>query len=151
MKKNSISPKKIVIDVYTQRCGWCKKMDATTFSEDMIAKYINENYYAIKFDAESKTPINFNGTTYNYIQTFNGGYHELAAVLLSGKLMYPTIVFLDEDNNLIQAIPGFQSVNDFEMIINYFAGDFHKSTPWKKFKKNYESRSPLTTPVGNKH
>lgn len=149
LHKSEEAPRKILIDVYTQRCAWCKKMEAVTFSEDHIAKYINENYYAVKFDAEYKNPITFKGTTYNYIQTFKGGYHELAAVLLAGKLSYPTVVFLDEETNLIQAIPGFQNATDFDMIINFFAGDYHKNTPWRKFTKNYQSGNNMNMTTKN--
>ena len=33
-----------MVDVYTDWCGWCKKMDKETFNHPVIAKYINENY-----------------------------------------------------------------------------------------------------------
>ena len=46
------APKKLMVDVYTDWCGWCKKMDAETFSNAEIAKYVNEHFYAVKFNAE---------------------------------------------------------------------------------------------------
>lgn len=45
-------PKMIFIDVFTDWCGWCKRMDATTFKNPVIAKYMNDKFYAVKFDAE---------------------------------------------------------------------------------------------------
>ena len=56
---NKTKPKKILVDVYTDWCGWCKKMDQNTFSHPVIAEYINKNFYAVKFDAESKEAIKF--------------------------------------------------------------------------------------------
>ena len=53
-KLNKKHPKKIFMDVYTSWCGWCKKYDAVTFSHPVIAKYINEHFYAVKFDAEEE-------------------------------------------------------------------------------------------------
>ncbi|MBP9152977.1 MAG: DUF255 domain-containing protein, partial [Flavobacteriales bacterium] len=50
-------PRKILIDVYTDWCGWCKKMDASTFKDPKVVAYINANYYAVKLDAEQKEPI----------------------------------------------------------------------------------------------
>ncbi|MGB3078914.1 MAG: DUF255 domain-containing protein, partial [Saprospiraceae bacterium] len=35
--KNQQHPKKFIVDVYTQWCGWCKKMDKATFEEPKIA------------------------------------------------------------------------------------------------------------------
>src|ERR1035441_704797 len=46
------NPKKVYIDMYTGWCGWCKKMDATTFSNPALIKYMNNNFYAVKLDAE---------------------------------------------------------------------------------------------------
>ena len=44
-------PKKMLIDVYTDWCGWCKKMDATTFANPKIAAYVNQYFYAVKFNS----------------------------------------------------------------------------------------------------
>ena len=49
---NAKNPKKIFIDLYTEWCGYCKKMDANTFKDPEVAKYMNEHFYAVKFDAE---------------------------------------------------------------------------------------------------
>ena len=52
--------KKVFIDLYTNWCGWCKRMDATTFSDPVIVNYINKNFYTVKFDGETKDTIVFN-------------------------------------------------------------------------------------------
>ena len=52
--KNKLEPKKIFVDVYTDWCGWCKKMDAGTFNNPVVAKYLNEKYYNVKLDAEGQ-------------------------------------------------------------------------------------------------
>src|SRR5580698_9458396 len=54
-------PKKVYVDVYTGWCGWCKKMDATTFKNPNVVKYINANFYAVKLDAERQDVIHFQG------------------------------------------------------------------------------------------
>ena len=54
-------PKKVFIDLYTGWCGWCKRMDATTFKQKAIVDYMNQKYYAVKFDAETRDTVNFNG------------------------------------------------------------------------------------------
>ena len=41
---NKKEPKKFIVDVYTSWCGWCKRMDASTFHHPVIVDYINENY-----------------------------------------------------------------------------------------------------------
>jgi len=143
--KNEVEPKKIFIDVYTDWCGWCKKMDKATFQQDHIAKYLNDNYYSVKFDAEFKENIEFLGREYKYVKQGRRGYHELAAAFLKGQMSYPTVVFLDEDLKVIQPIKGFQNPQNFELIMTYFAENFYKNTPWKRYASNYQSK--LTVPV----
>jgi thioredoxin-related protein len=135
VKLNSKQPKKIVIDVYTDWCGWCKKMDKSTFSDANVVKYINENYYAVKLDAEGKTPINFKGQTFNFKPEYKS--HELAIALLQGKMSYPTTVYMDEKMNLIQAVPGYMDAATFEQVVNYFGGDHYKKTSWEDYQKNF--------------
>ena len=129
-------PKKIMIDVYTDWCGWCKKMDASTFKNPVVANYINQNYYAVKLNAERADSILFRGKNYR----IKGNANELAAELLGGRMSYPTIVFLDEKQELIQAIPGFQDAAKFDMVLNYFGQDNHKkNVSFADFAASYKS------------
>jgi len=135
--KGKIEPRKVIVDVYTQWCGWCKKMDATTFDQPAIANYINKNFYAVKFDAEMRPDINLNGKIYKFISSGNSGYHELASEITFGKLSYPTIVFLDEKFNVLQPLPGYKDPASLEMIMKYFAENYYKTTPWKKYEEMF--------------
>src|SRR4051812_22903851 len=49
--------KKVFIDVYTQWCGWCKRMDASTFEDPSVVAYMNTHFYPVKLDAEVKDTI----------------------------------------------------------------------------------------------
>ena len=101
-------PKKIFIDMYTDWCGWCKRMDATTFTDPAVSAYLNENFYCVKFDAEQKNPVTFQGKTFNFITSGSRGYHELAAALLDGQLGYPSFVYLNEKLERITISPGYK-------------------------------------------
>ncbi|MEM7551558.1 MAG: DUF255 domain-containing protein [Bacteroidota bacterium] len=139
MEKNKTEPRKIFIDVYTDWCGWCKVMDKKTFSNPVIAEYMNDKYYAVKLDAEQKEDIEFNGTTFKFVAQGKRGYHELAAALLNGKLSYPTVVFMDEQNRILQPIPGFQKADQFDRIMKFFGEDSYKDQSWKDFQESYTS------------
>lgn len=138
-KLRQAEPRKILIDVYTDWCGWCKRMDATTFRDPELVKYVNQNYYAVKLDAEQKEPITIGGKTYEYDESAGRrGVHEIASELLQGKLSYPTIVFLDQNMNMIQPLPGFRSADEMQPILEYLATEAYKSTPWEEWLKNRE-------------
>ena len=141
MEMSKLEKKKIVVKIYTNWCGWCKKMDKTTFDKSFIASYLNDNFYPVQFDAEQKEPIEFQGKVYKYINPVNGkrGYHEFAAFLTMGRMSYPTTVFFNENLDLLQPIPGYQDAQAFEMIATYFGDDFYKKVPWETYEKNFVS------------
>lgn len=139
-EQSKINPKPIFIDIYTDWCGWCKRMDANTFSNPVIADIINKNFYAVKFNAEQKEDVNILGHTFKFVAQGNRGYHELAASLLQGKMSYPTTVFLDGTFAMIQPIPGYQDAKGFEPILSYFAGNSYKTTPWEEFQKSFSGK-----------
>lgn len=142
LELNKVEKKKIIVDVFTTWCTWCQKMDKRTFQKENIASFINANFYAVKFDAEQKEDIIYNNKLYSYVSSFGKrGYHELAEEILKGRMSYPTTVFIDEQLEVIQPIPGFQDSRTLEMIMNYFSGNYYTSTPWHKFEKNYNSNN----------
>ena len=142
---NKKEPRKVIIDVYTDWCGWCKRMDKNTFQQEHIAKYVNANYYAVKLNAEQREAINFRSKVFEYVPQGRRGYNQLAAVLLNGKMSYPSIVYMDENLNVIQPIPGYMSPLQFEQIIKYFGGNYHKNTAFEEFQKSFQSDAGGTT------
>ncbi|GAB3196093.1 thioredoxin-related protein [Pontibacter aydingkolensis] len=117
-------PRKVVIDVYTDWCGWCKKMDKSTFTDPEVAALVNKHFYAVKLDAEGKDPITLNGHTYTFKPEYRS--HELAVALLQGQMSYPTTVYLDEKFNMIAPVPGYLDAKNFSKILRYFGEDHHK-------------------------
>jgi len=130
------NPKKILIDLYTDWCGWCKVMDEKTYSQVEIANYINENFYPVKFNAEQKEEVEFNGHTFEFVPSGRRGYHQLAAALTNNKLSYPTTVFMDEELRIIQPIAGYLKAKQMEPILLYIGDDHFKTTKWEEFREN---------------
>lgn len=137
---NEKEPKKIFIDVYTDWCGWCKRMDKNTFQHPAVAALLNEHYYAVKLDAEGSDTIHFANRDFVFVPQGRKGYHQLAAALLQGKMSYPTVVFLNENMEIIQPLPGYQSPEDFEPILVYFATDSHTKMPFEDFRQQYAQK-----------
>lgn len=125
----------MLVDVYTDWCGWCKKMMVTTFSNDGIANYINNNFYAVRFDAETHDTIIYKGVEYvNKAPIGTKGTHELAKKLLTTGLSYPTILYLDRKGNE-NPVPGYYAVKDIEPLLIFFAEDLMNSVSYQDFNK----------------
>lgn len=133
-------PRKMMVDTYTDWCGWCKRMDATTMIDPAVIQIINEKYYAVKLDGEYKKDIVFKGRTYKFVPVPNQrGYHELPAELMGGKMSYPTLVFLDEQFGIIQPLAGYQDAKTLEPILAYFGTNSYKSIAWATYQTSYKS------------
>lgn len=130
-------PKKIFIDVYTEWCGWCKKMDQTTFNDPAIRDELNKNFYCVKLDAEQKTPITFNNHKFvNPSPAVERSKHEFAAALLQGQMSFPSYVFMDELGRGINIIKGYQTSDVLIKYLLYVSSNSHKTmSPDQYFEK----------------
>lgn len=135
-KKN---PKPIMVDVYTSWCGPCKMMSANTFGNAIIANYLNEHFYPVKFNAETRDSVAFNGIVFknNNPPETKRPVHDFAISILDGKLSYPSVVFLDEDIKRIHTLVGYYQANQFEPMLNFFANGTYKKTKYEDFQKNF--------------
>lgn len=110
---NEKEKRKIFVDVYTDWCGWCKRMDKSTFSDKDVIDYVNKNFYAVKLDAEQKGDITFQGHTFKWQAGGRRGVHQLAGSLLEGKMSYPSVVYLTGDFERISISPGYKDAKQF--------------------------------------
>jgi len=114
----TIDSRPVIVDVYTDWCKWCKVMDQKTFSDVDFSNYLNSNFYMVKLNAESKTPIHYKGKNYTYVNNGRRGYNELAVELCQGSLSYPSFVVLDKNLDVLEVTRGFKSVDQFKLFLN---------------------------------
>ncbi len=134
------SPRLIMVDVYTSWCGPCKMMSAQTFGNEIIAKYLNEHFYPVKFNAETRDSVAFNGVVFKNKnpEGTQRPVHDFAISILDGKLSYPSIVFVDEDIKRVQTIVGFYRAPQFEPVVKFLgSGVYKKGTKYEDFEKTF--------------
>ncbi len=136
-KKDSVENRPFLIDVYTDWCGWCKRMMATTFHNPQLASYINKNFYCVRFDAETKDTVMFHGKEW----VSDGRVNKLAYHLLSNRLSYPTIVYIDRDKHIFP-VPGYMQTKDIEPILVYFAENMTDNASLEGFTNLYMNSFP---------
>ena len=145
-KKN---PKPIMVDIYTSWCGPCKMMTANTFGNEIIAKYLNEHYYPVKFNAETRDSVKFNGFVFanKNPEGTQRPVHDFAISILEGKLSYPSIVFLNEEIKKIHTVVGYYKADQFEPVMKYFGSGKYKDIPWEDYQKTFVTEIKAADPV----
>ena len=140
-KLNKKTPKKVFVDVFTEWCGWCKKMDAETFTNPIIAKYMSDHFYCVKLDAETKDTIMIDGQAFtNPNPESKRSTHKLAVELLRGKMSYPSYVFLNEKGQMLTVVSGYQPAKEFEGVINFFGSDAYLKSTWEEYRPTFQGK-----------
>ena len=135
---NKTAPRKFMIDVYTDWCGWCKKMDKETFTNDTIAEYLNQHFYCVKLNAEMHDSLKFGGKTYTWISPEKGGgsngIHTFALWLLNGRMAYPNLVYMNEKLEHIVVSPGYKEPARLLPELRFSAEDIYKTKSLEAYK-----------------
>lgn len=97
MKQAKKENKIIFIDAYTEWCGPCKKMAATTFQDPQVAEYFNSKFINLKIEMEKSA----DGPTV-------AKAYRVAA--------YPTLLFINGDGQLVKSVIGFQNADQLSAI-----------------------------------
>ena len=140
LKANETSPKKIFINIYTDWCGWCKRLDANTFSHPEIIDYVNSNFHPVKLNAEQSEPIVFRGVTYENPRPGQPrSAHNFAIAITQGRLSYPSLAFMDGNLNLIISVPGFKTPQQLEPWLAYISQEVYKTNPdFNQFSETFK-------------
>jgi thioredoxin-related protein len=147
LEAQTLNPKPIVIDVYTKWCGPCKMLDQNTFNDPRVKKFLYENYYPVKFDAESADTVQFAGNVFSnpdYIpnQPGRNGVHQFARYLNVNA--YPTLFFMDKAAQPVGPLSGYRTPAQIEIYLKYFAEEKYNTIRTQEEFQEHEKNFVVT-------
>jgi thioredoxin-related protein len=143
--------RKFLVYFYYDGCKWCKVMEESTFSSDQIAKFVNQKFNAYRLNALSSGKILVADKSYTSVRIGKFDFSELAVDLLAGNMAFPSVVFLDEKFHKVGNSESYMDIQNFEMLLSYYAGDHYKNTLWKRYANNYCRDNHFNSLVNDKH
>lgn len=83
----------LFVDIYTDWCGYCKKMDRDVYADASVGSYMNEHFVNVHLDGET---------------SFGEAF--VAKMSVRG---FPTMVYLDTEEHLLHKLVGYTALREF--------------------------------------
>jgi thioredoxin-related protein len=125
LEKAKAQKKTILVDVYTDWCGWCKKMDANTYTDPKVKEYLKKNFTIIKLNAEGTAPIMYKGQKMSPAEFAQG----------MGVTGYPATLFMKSNGDGITLLPGYAEAPQFLDILTYIGESRYERQKFEDYMK----------------
>ncbi len=144
IKKDKVKVDKlIIVDFYTDWCGWCKRLDNETYKDAEVAALMNKYFYPVKFDAEQRDSVQFAGKQYRFKSSGSRGTNEFALEMASrpgGRIGYPTITIISAMGEKITVEAGFKNAEKMKVFLIYYGEGHYKTKDYVTFEKEYNQK-----------
>lgn len=110
LAKAKAEDKHVFVNFTTSWCGWCKKMNKTTFKEDEIVNMLGSNFVSVKVDGDSKNELDIDGYKITEQNLARSEFQVRS---------YPTYYFLTPEGGKLGAARGYQAKEQLSKYLTY--------------------------------
>ena len=139
LAESKIKPKKILLNLYNYNKISCTLMRITVLNNPEVAAYLNENYYPVNIDAFTQDTLEIFGQKYiNENQPHK--FHQLPIAALSGKMIFPAFIIIDQNNKVLEKVQRFLTIKDTEALLHFYGDNEFQTKDWNTFKSTFVSK-----------
>ncbi len=146
IKKDKVKEEKLIlVDFYTDWCGWCKKLDQITYRDSAVVDMLNTYFYAVKFDAESRDTVQFANKTYGFKSSGARGTNEFALAMATregGRIGYPTMTIITAMGEKVAVEAGYKDPAKMLLMLRFYGEGHYKTMNFQTFLTQKPAQSP---------
>ena len=139
-----LSKKKTLLLVTDDQSYRSMVMERACLRDPEVMSYLKDNFEWGKLSLYEKDTINFNKQSFKNVN----GIHQLPLAFLQTQPRFPALVFLDEEQKLIMAIPEFFLPIDLVPILHFIEKEAYKTSDYPTFRKSYEKEKAAKNKAG---
>jgi len=110
-KEASASGKHLFVSVYTDWCGYCRKLNAVTFKASPVISELGKNFRSVKLNAESNAKVTWKGKVYTSAQLAEEW----------GVEGYPTLLFLNGKGDIVGSFSSYAEPDLMVKLLTYIS------------------------------
>lgn len=125
LKAAASTGKPVLVDVYTDWCGWCKRLDRDVYSRADVRDYLQKHFVTVKLNADAVDPASYEGRNYT-LRTLAARFDVSS---------YPTTIFLKPGGEHLTNLPGYLPPERFLLVLHYIGdGHMERGVSWESFQ-----------------
>lgn len=123
----------VLVDVYTDWCGWCRRMDRDVYARADVRDYLAQHFVTIRLNAEGSESARYEGRIYT----------SRALAARFRVTSYPTTIFLKPKGEHLASVPGYRPAEQFLSLLRYIGdGYMDRGVSFEEYQRGAPQPGP---------